>query len=106
MEKTAQEIRFLGFDLKDIEADRHWLDRCIEDGSRYEPSWKVKVSMENEILIELALPTIPGAFMASMNLDVVVLTMEEGDDKQKLRMTAQGFYSVSELTMLPEPALA
>ena len=43
MEKAAQEIRFLGFDLKDIEADRRRLDRCIEDGSRYEPSWKVKM---------------------------------------------------------------
>lgn len=63
--------------------------------------------MENEIPIELALPTIASALMTSLNLDVVALTKEEGDDgKQKLRMTAQGFYSVSELTVLPEPAQA
>ena len=43
MEKAAQEIRFLGVDLRDIEKDRLWLDRCIESGKQYEPSWQVKM---------------------------------------------------------------
>ncbi len=58
MEKAAQEIRFLGFDLRDIEADRRRLDRCIEDGRQYEPSWQVKmIFSKHQVLVPDASPT-------------------------------------------------
>lgn len=55
-----------------------------------------KYAIKNQIPLELAIPAIVGAFMSSLDLDVLAFTIEEDDDgTQKLRMTAQGISSIS-----------
>ena len=55
-----------------------------------------KYAIKNQIPLELAIPAIVGAFMSSLDLDVLAFTIEEDDDgTQKLRITAQGISSIS-----------